>query len=111
MKTKSFALAVTILLMAIVVNTSLMAQSTVTKQTKKEIKTIQPKIESKIKTGDIQRTAGTVHQKDIKTIKNKENKKTKVKKTIDKENKKTEKEMIHHKMPTTKTEKTKKETK
>ena len=36
MKTKSFALAVTILLMGIVVNTSLMAQSTGTKQTKRK---------------------------------------------------------------------------
>jgi hypothetical protein len=109
MKTRSFALAVTLLLMAFILNSTLMAQNKDSKQTEHKVKTTVQKIETK--TGDTHQTAGTVQGKIENTKEGTKVVKSDLKNNTEKEMTKTKKEMKHHKMPTNKDEVKKPETK
>ena len=109
MKTRSFALAIALLLMAFTANSTLMAQNKNSKQTEHKIKTTVQKIDTK--TGDTHQTANRVKEKTESTKKGTMMVKNELKKNTEKEMKKPRKEITHHKMPMTKNEVKKTKTK
>jgi hypothetical protein len=106
MKTKLFTLAVSIIMIAFAVNTTVMAQNKETKKPEKIVMHTNKKIEKK--TSDVKLNAD-MHKKRIETVKKETEKspkgavKTEVKKETEKKVSKTHKAIKHHKMPLKKT--------
>jgi|WetSurMetagenome_2_1015567.scaffolds.fasta_scaffold07660_5 hypothetical protein len=108
MKTRSFALAIALMLMTFTINSALMAQSKDLKYPDNKGKTTVHKIETKV--GDVKQTAGTttLEKKDM-TKRGEKIAKNESKNNTGKEMNKMKNKVKHHKMVTNKTEKKTKE--